>query len=58
MSIMRITSPDKVMPHKKGVGAEDSHVKDCIRRGEIRFIALSHQKMRRAIGIRFLRNNK
>ena len=53
MSIIRVSSSDEAHLYEKGVGAEDSHVKGCIRRGEIRFIALSHQMMRRAIGSHF-----
>ena len=41
MSIMRALSFDKARLYEKGAGAEDSHVKGCIRRDEIRFIALS-----------------
>ena len=43
ISIIRTVSLDGVSPYKKGVGAEDSHVKGCIRRGKIRFVALSHK---------------
>lgn len=53
ISNLRIISSDKVMPYVKGVGAEDSYVKDCIRHGEIRFAVLSYFMVRRAIGIRF-----
>ena len=53
MSIMRVLSSDEAHLYEKGVGAEDSHVKGCIRRGKIRFIALSRQKARRAIGSHF-----
>ncbi len=50
MSIIRISSSDKAHLYEKGVGAEDSHVKGCIRRGEIRFIALS-RKMRGELSV-------
>lgn len=53
MSNIRIISSDKVMLYVKGVGAEDSYVKDCIRHGEIRFTVLSYLSVRRAIGFRF-----
>ena len=52
ISSIRIVSSDKVMPYVKGVGAEDSYVKGCIRHGEIIFAVLSYRKVRRAIGIR------
>lgn len=44
---------DKAMPYAKGVGAEGSYVKSCIRHGEIRFAVLSCFIARRAIGICF-----
>ena len=53
ISNIRIISSDKVMTYVKGVGAEDSYVKDCIRHGEIRFTVLSYLLVRRAIGFRF-----
>lgn len=53
MSTVRIISPDEVMPYGKGVGAEDSHVKGCIRHGEIIFAVLSCRKARRAIVVIF-----
>lgn len=54
ISNVRIVSFDKVMPYAKGVGAEDSYVKGCIRHGKIIFAVLSCWRARRAIGIRLL----
>lgn len=53
ISNLRRISSDKAMLYAKGVGAEDSHVKSCIRHGKIRFTVLSCDIARRAIGIPF-----
>jgi len=49
ISNLRRVSSDKALPYAKGVGAEDSYVKSCIRHGEIRFTVLSYFLVRRAI---------
>lgn len=41
ISTVRTESFDKAAPYAKGVGAEGSYVKNCIRHGEIRFAVLS-----------------
>ncbi|HAL63840.1 MAG TPA: hypothetical protein DCO93_05290 [Clostridiales bacterium] len=53
ISTIRWQALTKLCRMRKGVGAEGSYVKSCIRHGEIRFAVLSCFIARRAIGICF-----